>query len=79
MSGAAVTLRLAAAAIVVLVGCTSGGNAEAGSQAATASPSTRLSPGSPASSEPSPAASGPSTCPRWLAGSHSRTELRTSG
>jgi Tol biopolymer transport system component len=56
---AALMLRLAAAAIMVLIGCTSGGNAEAGSQASTASPSTRLSPSSPASSEPSPAASGP--------------------
>jgi WD40-like Beta Propeller Repeat len=52
-------LWMAAAATVVLAGCTSGGDAQSGSVAGTPPPSTGLSAGSSANSEPSPAASGP--------------------
>jgi len=52
-------LRLTAVATVMLAGCTSGGHDESGSGAGISPPSAWSSPGSPASLEPSPAASAP--------------------
>src|SRR6266545_4825806 len=58
-SGATSMLRLTAVATVMLAGCTSGGHDESGSGAGISPPSAWSSPGSPASLEPSPAASAP--------------------